>query len=62
MVEDVPKGSVKSVDQYGPENYPFHAAPYNLPKYRATYRHGTMFAPKQDLYQKEAIEKESPKM
>ena len=45
----------------------FHAAPYkadneNLRKFEATYRHGTMFAPKQYLFQKEAVGKENSQM
>ena len=50
----------KHTDLYGRANYPFYAAPYrayngNLRKFGATYRIGTMFAPKQCLYQKEAM-------
>ena len=45
----------------------FHAAPYRadsatLRKLGATFRHGTVFARKQPLYQKEATEMENPKM
>ena len=45
----------------------FRAAPYRadngiLRKFGCTYRHGTVFAPKQCLYQKEATGMESPKM
>ena len=45
----------------------FLAAPYranngNLCKIGASYRHGTVFAPKQYLYQKEALGKETPKI
>ena len=42
------------VSQYGPENG-------NLRKSGSTFHHGTMFAPKQCLYQKEATGMESPK-
>ena len=47
-------------DQYGPANYPFHAAPYradigNLRNLGSTYRHGTVFAPKQCLYMKRKL-------
>ena len=34
----------------------------NLRKFGAPYRHGTVFPPKQCAYQKEATEKESPKI
>ena len=45
----------------------FHATSYradsaNLREFGATFCHGTMFAPKQSLYQKEAKEMESLKM
>ena len=45
----------------------FHAAPYraagrNLLKFGATFRHGTVFAPKQYLHQKEARGMQSPEM
>ena len=45
----------------------FYIAPYradneNLSKFGATYRHGTMFAPKQYLYQKEAMGVDSQKI
>ena len=48
-------------------NYPSHVSQYraengNLRKSGSTFRHGTMFAPKQCLYQKEATGIESPKM
>ena len=34
----------------------------HLRNFGATYRHGTVFTPKQRLYQKEAMRKESLKM
>ena len=43
------------VTQYWAENE-------DLEKYGSTFRHGTMFAPIQCLYQKEATGMESPKM
>ena len=53
-------------DQYGPANYPFHAAPYrvdneNWGTFGSTYRHGTVFTPKQRLYQKEGYGNGEPK-
>ena len=49
------------------ESNRFYAAPYmsnneNLRKVGATYRHGTVFTPKQCAYQKEAMGKQSPKI
>ena len=49
------------------ESTRFYAAPYmgnngNLRKFEAHYRHGTVFAPKKCACQKEAMEKESPKI
>ena len=51
----------------GLQTTPFHAAPYtsdnaNLRKFGSAYRHSTVFAPKQWLFQKEATGMESPKM
>ena len=43
------------LSQYGAENE-------NLRKFGSTFRHGTVFAPKQCLSQKEATGMESPKM
>ena len=43
------------VSQYKVENE-------NLRKFGSTFRHGTVFAPKECLYQKEATGMESPKM
>ena len=43
------------VSQYRAENG-------NLRNSGSTFRHGTVFAPKQSLYQKEASGMESPKM
>ena len=45
----------------------FHAAPYradsrNLREFEATYRNGTLFAPMECLYQKEAKGMQCPKM
>ena len=45
----------------------FHAAPYradsaNLRKLGATFRHGTVFAPKNFFYQKEATGMQTPKL
>ena len=45
----------------------FHAAPYradstNLRQFGATFRHGTVFAPMQCLYRKEAKGMQSPQM
>ena len=44
-----------------------HVSPYrannaNLGNFGASYRHGTMFAPKQSLYQKEALGVQSQKI
>ena len=52
---------------YGMETTPSHVSQYrvengNLRKPGSTFLHGTMFAPKQCLYQKEATGMESPKM
>ena len=51
----------------GLQTTPSHVSQYraengNLRKFRSTFRHGTVFAPKRCLYQKEAIGMESPKM
>ena len=45
----------------------FHATPYrafsvNLWKFGATLHRGTVFAPMQSIYEKEATEMENPKM
>ena len=51
----------------GLQTTPVHGGKYsaengNLRKFRSIYRHGTMFVPKQYLYQKKAKGMESPKM
>ena len=51
----------------GLQTTPFHASPYkaengNFGKVGATYRHGTVFASRHCLYQKETTRIESPKM
>ena len=51
----------------GRQTTPSHVSQYraengNLQKYRSTFRHGTVFTPKQCLCQKEATGMESPKM
>ena len=51
----------------GPQTNPFHAGQHspengNLRKFGSTYPHGTVFATKQCLYQKEATGMERPKM
>ena len=51
----------------GTANYQSHVSQYtteygNLPKFGSTFRHGTVFALKQCLYQKEATGMESPNM
>ena len=51
----------------GLQNTRIHAAPYradiaNLREFWVIIRHGTVFAPRQSLYQKEATGMESPKM
>ena len=51
----------------GLQTTPVHGGQYttengNLRKFRSTYRYGTVFAPKQCLYQKEAKGMESPKI
>ena len=53
--------------QYGPPNYPVscsavYAINGNFRKFGATFRHDTVFAPKQCSYQKEATEVDSLKM
>ena len=65
MVEDSPKydpwvGAKRVQTSAGLQSTRFHVPPYrakneNLRKFGATYRHGTMFALTQYLYQKEAI-------
>ena len=51
----------------GLQTSPSHVSQYwvenrNLQKSGCTFRHGTVFAPKQYLYQKEATDMDSPKM
>ena len=54
--------------QYGPANNTrFHSVPYradstNLREFGAKFRHGTVYAPMQCLYQKEAKGMLSPKV
>ena len=60
-------GVKSSLCSTGLQTTQFHAAPYradstNLREVGATYRHGTVFAPMQCLYQKEAKGMQSPRM
>ena len=52
---------------YGASNYRIRVSPYradnaNFRNFWASYRHGTMFAPKQHLYLKEDLGMQSPKI
>ena len=66
--KSIPLVSVKTVlTCTGLQTTPVHRAQYradngNLCIFRSTYRHGTVFAPKQCLYQNEAKGMESSKM
>ena len=60
-------GAVSPLRSTGPQTTHFHAARYradsaNLRKLGTTFHHGTVFSPKQSLYQKEATGKEHPEM
>ena len=64
----IPLGDAKTaLTCTGRHRTPCHVSQYraqngNLRKSGFTFRHGTVFAPKQSLYQKEATGMESPKM
>ena len=60
-------GSKSALTCAGPQTTPSHVRPYeaengDLGKSGPSFRHGSVFAPKQCLYEKEARAMESPKM
>ena len=54
----------KPTSQYGPANFaaPYRTVSANFPKVGASFHRGTVFAPTQSTYEKEATGMENPKM